>query len=42
VPFQAFAFPGETGWFRASVGAVGPTDIERGLVRLEAALKMLR
>jgi aspartate aminotransferase len=42
VPFSAFAFPGDTGWFRASVGAVSLADIEAGLVRLETALRSLR
>ncbi len=42
VPFQAFAFAGDTGWFRASVGAVSSAAIEEGLPRLEAALRTLR
>ncbi|MSR75329.1 MAG: aminotransferase class I/II-fold pyridoxal phosphate-dependent enzyme [Planctomycetes bacterium] len=42
VPFQAFAFAGDTGWFRASVGAVSTADIEDGLPRIEAALRTLR
>ncbi len=39
VPFQAFGLGGENGWFRLSVGAVSPRDIEDALPRLEAALR---
>ena len=42
VPFQAFGYPGETGWFRISVGAVSPETISRMLPRardLMAALE---
>ena len=38
VPFQAFGLKGETGWFRLSVGAVSPAEIEAGLARVRAAL----
>jgi len=38
VPFQAFDMPGDTGWFRLSVGAVGMADIDDALARLEALL----
>lgn len=39
VPFQAFDFMDESGWFRLSVGAVSLKEIEEALPRLEAALK---
>ena len=39
VPFQAFDMPGETGWFRLSVGAVSMGEIREALPRVEAALK---
>lgn len=42
VPFQAFAFPGDDGWFRCSVGAIGLDEIERAMPRLESALRALR
>jgi aspartate aminotransferase len=38
VPFQAFGLPQETGWFRLSVGAVSPAQIEAGLGRVRAVL----
>jgi len=38
VPFQSFAYPGDTGWFRASVGAAGEAEIRRALPRLAVAL----
>jgi aspartate aminotransferase len=38
VPFQAFGLNQETGWFRLSVGAVSPREIEEGLSRVRAAL----
>jgi aspartate aminotransferase len=41
VPFQAFDMPGESGWFRMSVGAVGLDDIDGALTRLAAALRAL-
>jgi aspartate aminotransferase len=41
VPFQSFAFPGDEGWFRCSVGAAGPEQIEQSMARLESALAAL-
>jgi aspartate aminotransferase len=41
VPFQAFGVPEDTGWFRLSVGAASPEDIEAALPRLESALAAL-
>ncbi len=41
VPFQAFALPGEDGWFRLSVGGVSTAAIEQGLARLERVLAPL-
>jgi aspartate aminotransferase len=38
VPFQAFGLPQETGWFRLSVGAVSPAQIEAGLARVRNVL----
>ncbi|MBK8979996.1 MAG: aminotransferase class I/II-fold pyridoxal phosphate-dependent enzyme [Planctomycetes bacterium] len=38
VPFQAFGLDEDTGWFRLSVGAVSPREIEAMLPRLRAAL----
>jgi aspartate aminotransferase len=38
VPFQAFGLKEDTGWFRMSVGAVSPEDIERAFPRLRALL----
>ena len=42
VPFQAFGFVVEDGWFRLSVGAVSDEDIEAVLPRLREALSALR
>jgi aspartate aminotransferase len=42
VPFQAFGFAEEDGWFRLSVGAVSEEDIEAVLPRLREALSVLR
>jgi aspartate aminotransferase len=42
VPFQAFGLTGDTGWFRASVGAVSPQDIEDALPRVRALLDRVR
>jgi aspartate aminotransferase len=42
VPFQSFAYPGDDGWFRCSIGAAGVTQIEQAMGRLEAALRALR
>lgn len=39
VPFNAFGFREENGWFRLSVGAVSLQDITDGLPRLQAALE---
>lgn len=39
VPFQAFGFPGEDGWFRLSVGAVSVADIDAAMMRIEALLR---
>jgi aspartate aminotransferase len=41
VPFQAFGCADEDGWFRLSVGAVTPADIDEALPRLERALLAL-
>ena len=38
VPFQAFDLPDESGWFRMSVGAVGLSDIDGALERLQAVV----
>jgi aspartate aminotransferase len=38
VPFQAFGTKRDDGWFRLSVGAVSPADIEAGLARVRAIL----
>jgi aspartate aminotransferase len=39
VPFRAFGMPGDSGWFRLSVGAVSLAQIEQVLPRLRAALQ---
>lgn len=39
VPFQAFGLRQDTGWFRMSIGAVSPKEIEALFPRLRAALK---
>ncbi|HLX11039.1 MAG TPA: aminotransferase class I/II-fold pyridoxal phosphate-dependent enzyme [Thermoanaerobaculia bacterium] len=41
VPFQAFDFPHQDGWFRLSVGAASEADIEAAMPRLSAALQQL-
>ncbi len=41
VPFQAFGDPADDGWFRLSVGAVGPEDIRAAMPRLSGALEAL-
>jgi aspartate aminotransferase len=41
VPFQAFGLQEDTGWFRMSVGAVSPEDIEQAFPRLRALLDAL-
>ncbi len=38
VPFQAFGFEGDTGWFRLSVGAVSLEEIAAAFPRLRALL----
>jgi aspartate aminotransferase len=38
VPFQAFGYPPETGWFRLSVGAVSESDIVDAEPRLRDLL----
>lgn len=42
VPFRAFGYPHDSGWFRLSVGAVSIAAIEEALPRLRAALAELR
>ncbi|HRJ78297.1 MAG TPA: pyridoxal phosphate-dependent aminotransferase, partial [Planctomycetota bacterium] len=42
VPFQAFGLREESGWFRLSVGAVSPADIETCLPRVKALLEAVR
>jgi aspartate aminotransferase len=42
VPFEAFGFDGEPGWFRLSVGSVSESAIGEVVVRLRAALEQLR
>jgi aspartate aminotransferase len=42
VPFQAFGLKDETGWFRLSVGAVSPADIEQCLPRVKALLEAVK
>lgn len=39
VPFQAFAYPHNDGWFRLSVGAVSVEQCSRGVARLSEALR---
>ena len=41
VPFQAFGVTEDTGWYRLSVGAVSPEQIERMLPRLRQAVEAL-
>ncbi|HXO21939.1 MAG TPA: aminotransferase class I/II-fold pyridoxal phosphate-dependent enzyme, partial [Thermoanaerobaculia bacterium] len=41
IPFQAFGSREENGWFRLSVGAASPADIEAALPRLADALLAL-
>jgi len=41
VPFEAFGFDGEPGWFRLSVGGVSESAIGELLVRLRGALERL-
>ncbi len=42
VPFRAFGVQVDEGWFRLSVGAVSPAEIEAALPRVERALAALR
>ncbi len=39
VPFQAFGYPDESGWFRLSVGATNVREIQEALPRVEAAMR---
>ncbi len=41
VPFRAFGMEGETGWFRASVGATGLQELQDAMGRVAAALDAL-
>lgn len=41
VPFKAFGYQHDTGWFRLSVGAVSMKDIEEALPRLRRILEKL-
>jgi len=38
VPFQAFGFPGDTGWFRLSIGTVSVADIQALIPRIRSAI----
>jgi aspartate aminotransferase len=42
VPFQAFGYPDESGWFRLSVGAVSLSDAAECVPRIGAALRALK
>ena len=42
VPFRAFGVESDEGWFRLSVGAVSPAEIDAALPRVERALAALR
>jgi aspartate aminotransferase len=42
VPFSAFGFREENGWFRLSVGAVSREDIANGLPRLHEAIRRVK
>jgi aspartate aminotransferase len=42
VPFQAFGFAHDNGWFRLSVGAASEADIDAALPRLAEALRQLK
>jgi aspartate aminotransferase len=39
VPFQAFGFPGDTGWFRLSIGVVSVADINALMPRIREAVQ---
>jgi aspartate aminotransferase len=42
VPFQAFGLPGDTGWFRASIGVASVPMINELMPRIKAALGVLK
>jgi aspartate aminotransferase len=42
VPFQAFGYRPETGWFRLSVGAVSEDEIREAEPRLRALIGSVR
>jgi aspartate aminotransferase len=42
VPFQAFGLPGDTGWFRLSIGVVSVAGINELLPRVRAAIEKLK
>ncbi len=42
VPFRAFGQLEEAGWFRTSVGAVGPEELDGAMERLAAAIRATR
>jgi aspartate aminotransferase len=42
VPFQAFGLPGDTGWFRLSIGIVSVAEIEALLPRICRAIELTR
>jgi aspartate aminotransferase len=42
VPFEAFGFNGDPGWFRLSVGSVSEAAIDEVVVRLRGALEVMR
>ena len=42
IPFQAFGLKQDSGWFRLSVGAVSPAEIESGLRRVREMLPQIR
>jgi aspartate aminotransferase len=39
VPFQAFGFPGDSGWFRLSIGVVSVADIDALMPRIREAIE---
>jgi aspartate aminotransferase len=39
VPFQAFGMPGESGWFRLSIGVVSVADIDALIPRIRGAME---
>ena len=41
MPFQAFGYPKDDGWFRLSVGAVTRAQVAEVIKRLGAALRAL-